>query len=277
MGACGIDEVEDAFIEGMKQLCELHGDTGVGDTGEYLSPCIDKQVGLGMLGLANFLALHDISYEDFGKALEALNDDDPHPWCHHWHEKPAGRAAAAIRDGIEAAAKIAREHGMHRAFCIAPTASCSYRYLDKAGFTTAPEIAPPIGRLVDRDSGTFGVESFDYGEVEIAGEVGWSSYLTVANELVRLYQQTGLFHGYSFNSWSDVVVYDRKFLKDWLASPQTSLYYSLQVLPDTQRKDDAYAALDDSFKTMFGLDDNEVEGEAVSCGLDAGFCSACAE
>jgi hypothetical protein len=277
MGACGIDEIEAAFIEGMKQLCELHSGTGVGDTGEYLSPSIDKQVGLGMLGLANFLALHGISYEDFGKALEALNDDDPHPWCHHWHEKPAGRAAAAIRDGIEAAAKIAREHGMHRAFCIAPTASCSYRYLDKAGFTTAPEIAPPIGRLVDRDSGTFGVESFDYGEVEIAGEVGWSSYLTVANELVRLYQQTGLFHGYSFNSWSDVVVYDRKFLKDWLASPQTSLYYSLQVLPDTQRKDDAYAALDDSFKTMFGLDDNEAEGEAVSCGLDAGFCSACAE
>jgi len=277
MGACGIDEIEAAFVEGMKQLCELHGGTGVGDTGEYLSPSIDKQVGLGMLGLANFLALHGISYEDFGKALEALNDDDPHPWCHYWSEQPAGKAAAAIRNGIEAAAKIAREHGMHRAFCVAPTASCSYRYLDKAGFTTAPEIAPPIGRLVDRDSGTFGVESFDYGEVEIAGEVGWSSYLTVANELVRLYQQTGLFHGYSFNSWSDVVVYDRKFLKDWLASPQTSLYYSLQVLPDTQRKDDAYAALDDSFKTMFGLDDNEVEGEAVSCGLDAGFCSACAE
>jgi hypothetical protein len=277
MGACDIDEVEEAFVEGMKQLCELHPSTGVGDTGEYLPPSIDKQVGLGMLGLANFLSLHGISYEDFGKALEALNDDDPHPWCHYWCEKPAGRAAAAIRDGIEAAAKIAREHGMKRAFCIAPTASCSYRYLDKKGFTTAPEIAPPIGRLVDRDSGTFGVESFDYGEVEIAGEVGWSSYLTVANELVRLYQQTGLFHGYSFNSWSDVVVYDRKFLADWLASPQTSLYYSLQVLPDTQRKDDAYAALDDSFKTMFGLDDSEAEEETVSCSLDAGFCSACAE
>ena len=277
MGACGIDEVEEAFVEGMKQLCGLHPSTGVGNTGEYLPPSIDKQVGLGMLGLANFLSLHGISYEDFGKALEALNSDDPHPWCHHWNEQPAGKAAAAIRNGIEAAAKIAREHGMHRAFCIAPTASCSYRYLDKKGFTTAPEIAPPIGRLVDRDSGTFGVESFDYGEVETAAEVGWSSYLTVANELVRLYQQSGLFHGYSFNSWSDVVVYDRTFLKDWLASPQTSLYYSLQVLPDTQRKDDAYAALDDSFKTMFGLDDSEAEGETVSCSLDAGFCSACAE
>jgi hypothetical protein len=99
----------------------------------------------------------------------------------------------------------------------------------------------------------------------------------VANGIVALYQQTELFHGYSFNSWSDVVIYDRQFLKSWLESPQTSLYYSLQVLPDTQRKDDAFAALDDDFKSMFGLDDNEAEGEGVACGIDAGFCSSCAE
>jgi len=277
MGACDIDEVEEAFAEGMKQLCELHPITGVGDTGEYLSPSIDKQVGLGMLGLANFLSLHGISYEDFGKALEALNDDDPHPWCHYWGEKPAGRAAAAIRDGIEAAAKIAREHGMKRAFCIAPTASCSYRYLDKKGFTTAPEIAPPIGRLVDRDSGTFGVESFDYGEVEIAAEVGWEAFFKVANNIVKLFQNTGLFHGYSINHWSDQVIYSKEFLRTWLESPQTSLYYALQVTPETQRKDDAYAALDDDFKAMFGLDEEEASGDAVTCNLDAGFCSSCAE
>ncbi len=277
MGACDFGEVEEAFAEGMKQLCELHPNTGVGDTGEYLSPSIDKQVGLGMLGLANFLSLHGISYEDFGKALQALNDDDPHPWCHYWGEKPAGRAAAAIRNGIGAAAKIASEHGMKRAFCIAPTASCSYRYLDKAGFTAAPEIAPPIGRLVDRDSGTFGVESFDYGEVEIAEQVGWNTYVLVVNELVRLYQATGLFHGYSMNTWGDLVTYDRKLLSDWLASPQTSMYYSLQVMSDMQRKDDAYAALDDDFKSIFGLEDSEPSGEVVTCSLDAGFCSSCAE
>jgi hypothetical protein len=166
---------------------------------------------------------------------------------------------------------------MERAFCIAPTASCSYRYLDSKGFTTAPEIAPPIGRLVDRDSGTFGVESFDYGDVEIAAEVGWSAFFKVANGVVELFQRSGLFHGYSANHWSDVVIYDRDFLRNWLESPQTSLYYALQVLPDVQRKDDAYAALDDDFKTMFGLDDNEAEGDAVSCDMNAGFCSSCAE
>lgn len=277
LGACSIDDLEGAFVEGMKQLCELHPRTGVGDTGEYLSPSIDKQVGLGVLGLANFLAIQGISYKDFGDALEAYLDDDPHPWCHHWAEQPAGEAVKALGKGIRAAAKIAREAGMERAFCIAPTASCSYRYLDSKGFTTAPEIAPPIGRLVDRDSGTFGVESFDYGEVEIAAEVGWPTFFKVANGIVKLFQSTGLFHGYSCNHWSDQVVYSREFLQDWLESPQTSLYYALQMTPQTQRKDDAYAALDDDFKEMFGLNNDEAIEDAAACNLDAGFCSSCAE
>ena len=51
-------------------------------------------------------------------------------------------------------------------------------------------------------------------------------------------------HGYSFNSWSDVVTYDNAFVEEWLNSPQTSLYYSLQVMGNTQDKTDAYAALD---------------------------------
>ena len=276
LGACSIDDIEGAFVEGMEQLCALHPNTGVGETGEYLPPSIDKQVGLGILGLANFLAIHDISYRDFGEALEAFLIDDPHPWCHYWGEKPAGRAVKALDKGMKAAAEVARAHGMERAFCIAPTASCSYRYLDSKGFTTAPEIAPPIGRLVDRDSGTFGVESFDYGDVEIAAEVGWDTFFKVANGIVQMYQNTGLWHGYSINSWGDLVSYNRDFLKAWLESPQTSLYYSLQVMPDMQRKDDAYAALDDDFKTMFGFDEEAPE-DTAACSLSEGFCSSCAE
>jgi hypothetical protein len=276
MGACAIEEVSDAFAEGMKELCELHALTGVGDTGEYLPASIDKQVGLGMLGLANFLALHKISYQDFGKALQSFNEGSDAEWLSIYAVTIAGKAVLAIVDGIERAEDIAREAGMERAFCIAPTASCSYRYLDTAGFTTAPEIAPPIARLVDRDSGTFGVESFDYGQVETASEVGWEAYKLVADQLVTLYQASGLFHGYSFNSWSDMIVYDEAFLQDWLESSQTSLYYSLQVLPDTQRKDDAYAALDDEFKGMFGFDNIEPEN-ATSSEKEVGFCSACAE
>jgi hypothetical protein len=270
MGACTIEDLPEAFAEGMLQLCELHATTGVGDTGEYLPAVIDRQVGLGMLGLANFLAQEGISYKDFGLALKDVNDGKEVALA------PGRAAAVMLKRAIMEAAAIAREYNMERAFCIAPTASCSYRYQDLRGFTTTPEIAPPIARHVDRDSGTFGVESFDYGNVETAAEVGWEDYKRVADELVRMYQASGLFHGYSFNSWSDVVIYDEAFLRDWLASPQTSLYYSLQVLPDTQRKDDAYAALDDDFKSMFGLDE-EAEQSSAACDLEAGFCAACAE
>jgi hypothetical protein len=146
---------------------------------------------------------------------------------------------------------------MDRAFAIAPTASCSYNNVDLRGYTTAPELAPPISRHVDRDSGTFGVQSYDYPpDIEIASEVGWEAYKKVVDGLVRLFQSSLLFHGYSFNSWSDVVTYDREFIYEWMYSPQTSLYYSLQVMPDTQAKDDALAALDEDFRDLFGFDED---------------------
>jgi hypothetical protein len=240
LGACDIEDIEGAFVTGMSELCALHSKTGVGQSGEYLSPEVDRQVGLGMLGLANLLARYGVTYEAFGEALEDLRGNEP------YERTGAHVIALKLQRGIEAAAEVARYNGMVRAFAIAPTASCSYRYTDALGFTTTPEIAPPISRQVDRDSATFGVQSFDYGNVETASQVGWSNYKRVADGILRLLDRTNLLHGYSFNSWSDVVTYDEAFIEEWLASPQTSLYYSLQVMGDTQDKSDAYAALRDA-------------------------------
>jgi hypothetical protein len=152
---------------------------------------------------------------------------------------------------------------MDRAFAIAPTANCSYRSRDIAGFTSAPEIAPPISREVDRDSDTFGVEHFSYGHVEIASEVGWDVYYRVCNGIVQLFNDTKLFHGYSFNSWSDMVTYNEEFVETWLASTQTSLYYSLPVMEGTQDKSSAMSALEEDYD-LFGdifapLSDEEIE------------------
>lgn len=239
LGAATVGNLESAFVDGMTQLCELHAKTNVDASGEYLSPDTDRQVGLGMLGLANMLRRYNVSYKEFGQGLEDMLAGRL--------SASAGYALAdAFRTAVEAAAEVARAHGMVRAFAVAPTASCSYRYTDLDGFTTTPEIAPPIARHVDRDSGTFGVESYDYGDVEIASEVGWQDYKKVADGLIALLDNTGLLHGYSFNSWSDMVTYDNAFVEEWLASPQTSLYYSLQVMGDTQDKSNVYAALDDA-------------------------------
>ena len=239
LGACTLDNLQEAFVSGMSQLCDLHGRTGVGESGEYLTPEIDRQVGLGVLGLANFLRRHDITYEEFGEALRKVN-------LGHSASNAAGLAAWGLNTAIFEAAQIARQHDMVRAFAIAPTASCSYRSKDLDGYTCTPEIAPPIARTVDRDSGEFGVERVSYGDVEIASEVGWDAYKRVADEIMTMLDRTGLLHGYSFNSWSDVVEYNEAFIEEWLYSPQTSLYYSLQVMGDVQDKSDAYAALADT-------------------------------
>ena len=274
LGACTVEEIPEAFVAGMKDLISLHAKTGVESTGEYLTQEEDRQVGLGMLGLANLLALEDVSYAELADALEYAN--------HSLKDLTVSPAAInivkALKEGIDSAAAVARMANMDRAFAIAPTASCSYRYKDRAGYTTAPELAPPIGRTVDRDSSTFGVETFDYGDVETAEQVGWEDYKTVVDGIMELIHNTGLSHGYSFNSWSDVVQYDEEFIQDWLASPQTSLYYSLQVMQNTQDKSDALAALDGNFGEMFGFDDIDADdNDVVNVFNDPAACIGCAE
>lgn len=239
LGGCELDDIQGAFVTGMSELCALHSKTDVGSSGEYLPSETDRQVGLGLLGLANLLRRYKVTYKQFGEALKDINAGG-------FTHTPAHVLAQELQYGIIEAAEVAKANRMERAFAIAPTASCSYRYTDLDGYTTCPEIAPPIARQVDRDSGTFGVQSYDYGDVEIASEVGWDAYKAVADGIVAMLDKTGLLHGYSFNSWSDVITYDEAFIEEWLDSPQTSLYYSLQVMGDTQDKTSAYAALDES-------------------------------
>ena len=199
-----------------------------------------------MLGLANLLRRYKVTYAEFGEALDRVNYGVESSETDTSLPQNALKIAFAMKRGILSACEIAWLHGMRRAFAIAPTASCSYNSKDLDGYTACPEIAPPIARSVDRDSGTFGVTSYDYGDVEIASEVGWDAYKRVADGIMTMLHKTGLLHGYSFNSWSDVVTYDEQFIQEWLDSPQTSLYYSLQVMGDTQDKSSAFAALDET-------------------------------
>jgi hypothetical protein len=262
LGQCTVDTLEQAFVEGMTSLVEMHPRTGVDADSVYLSPAEDRQVGLGVLGLANFLAQEGLTYEELAMAYEA-RFSAPEAHC---------LVIDALHKAIHAAADIAKAAGFDRAFAIAPTASCAYRSTDKQGYTCTQEIAPPIGRSIDRDSGTFGVQTYEYPpDVEIASEVGWGDYKAVADLFAEIFKDTGLFHGYSFNSWSDHVTYDRAFLQDWMDSPQTSLYYALQVAPDTQAKDDALGALEEEFHGLYDFLTPSL------CRLDDPTCQSCAE
>jgi len=267
LGKCKPEDFFKAFTYGMKQLVRLHNQTGVGKDNEYLPPNVDRQVGLGMLGLANCLAQEGISYKDLGQAWEAYHcyDED----LFKSFDINIQEFIIKFECAIHGAAAIAKNSHMARAFAIAPTASCSYRNFDLNGYTTAPEIAPPISREVDRDSGTFGVQSFNYGPVETASEVGWDNFIRVANSIMRCLRTTGLLHGYSLNTWSDVTSVDEDFIEEWLIGPQTSLYYSLQVMGDVQDKTSALAAVRDDLKgtTDFleGLLQGDEEPQSLQC------------
>ena len=95
---------------------------------------------------------------------------------------------------------------------------------------------------------------------------------------MEMLNRTGLCHGYSYNTWSDVVQYTDEFIEDWLRSPQTSMYYSLQVMQNTQAKDDALAALDGNFGEMFGFNEiDDDDDEVLDIFNDPAACVGCAE
>jgi len=94
---------------------------------------------------------------------------------------------------------------------------------------------------------------------------------------MTMLSKAGLNHGYSFNSWSDAVQYADRFIESWLSSPQTSMYYSLQVMQNTQAKDDALAALDGNFGEMFGFNDDDADDDILDVFNDPASCVGCAE
>ena len=242
-GTKDIDEIPSAFVHGMEFLCLLYQQTGVESSGIYQRK--DKQVGLGVLGLANLLAIEGVSYKAFVSALRYRN-------LHPNNTSPAGLDKAheivvALETGYKEATKVAERFGMSRAFTVAPTASCAYRYKDRDGYTTSPEISPPISREIDRDSSTLGVTSYQFHpKCEIAQEVGWDTFFELNAEWQVMMDKTGKAHAISMNWWSDMVKMNREFIARWLNSPLKSLYYSLQVQPDTQDKTSVYSALSDT-------------------------------
>ena len=124
------------------------------------------------------------------------------------------------------------------------------------------------------------MDTVDYGSVEIASECGWETYWRVSNAICKMLEGTGKFHGYSWNTWSDLIVYDEELIDCWLASDLTSMYYALQVTPGTQAKDDILGSLDDEFRELyhFGTDD---AGVGAPCSLpepeETSECMACRE
>lgn len=250
LGSCPPAEIPQVFGAGMEFLCRLHGASGVSLSGIYLEPELDKQVGLGVLGLANLLAIEGVSYADFVYSLEAVVENlETGTTDKLIHTGKALFLARQIADGYRVAAEVARQYRMDRAFTIAPTASCSYRYRDRQRYTTAPEISPPNcnprTKEVDRDSGTFGVVRYEYHpDTETAASVSWDVQYRLMKAWQRLMDTTGLAHAISFNIWDKCTI-DEAFIADWLKSPLKTTYYRLVTQQDALDKSTVWSQCND--------------------------------
>lgn len=224
LGAITVDEIPQAFEDTAKMLCAIHPVTGVGAAGIYMEPDEDKQVGVGVIGLASLLAIEGVSYRDLVEAWESHLDS---------RSTPKGTRASVLVnrliEGLFRAAKVGVEHGMERTLTIAPTASCAYRYEDREGYTCTPEISPPVDRAVDRYSGTFGIQTYDHHpRVETALEVGYDLYFRLADCWQQTMEMTAQAHSISFNVW-DTQPVNREFVERWIHSSLWTLYYRLPV------------------------------------------------
>lgn len=318
LGYCTVRNIRKSFRDTMRFLCKLHSITNAGRGKYYIPLKEDRQVGLGVLGLANILARYKVSYKEFTDCLENALDElaKPDQIQHHiWRDlrnTHKTNAVALVREiylGFQDAAVVAKRNKMERAFTVAPTATCSFNHKDLNGYTTTPEISPPICHLetkkVIRASDTFGQVEYQYPpNVETASEVGWDTYYKLAKNWQRLMETTGLAHSISFNIW-DTCPLTNEFLEDWLHSPLKTTYYRMQVsqdfldktnitvgISDSGFESDGFIEEDESANEDYDLNvflnslrqsssESEEETDPTMCSISAmqngEFCSACAE
>lgn len=255
------------------------------DESPYLNQEKDKQVGMGVIGLANLLAHRGVTYADFTDSLKIVLDE----YYERRHVADLGdysyesmNIANALLQGFINAGKIAIEAGLERAFTIAPTSSSSTIHKDYKGFVTTPEISPPIchpeTHIYRRNSQRFGQEEFQYPHsCEIAShDVPFEVYFELACQWQRLMaipiadangNEHQLDHAISFNLWTPDMIPDDAFLNRWLDSPLYTTYYRWVTRQEFQDKTAIAIETDDADAAFWG-------GNSVLPEQD--ICLACA-
>jgi hypothetical protein len=285
-----------AFVDGAIDLDTIWQDfysAWKGDIGDslkrsgshFIDPSTDKQVGLGVVGLANMLVNFGVSYEDFAEALDVMTKqeengaeflaiDDPSTA----HLVPAAQQLVkALIVGYQRAATFFYMRGYERAFTIEPTATCAYKQKDYNGFVTSPEISPPIahpGTHIARRSTDDGFIDYQYpNNLELAGhDVPWQVYDKLCCAWQRLMNNTGLAHSISYNWWMSKPV-NRDTLSEWDKSLLKTVYYRWQELSDVGDKTNIGISVDNESEEFWTFD--EEDEPPVICQLNSPGCQSC--
>lgn len=256
-----IEKLEDwvqAWRDAMNFICAVFEVGAVRSAGIYRDPKDDRQVAVGVVGLANCLSYHGIAYQEFVDSFERFLNNSQRK-----HQTISDYMIWCIACGVQDAADVARSHNMRAAFSIEPSESCAFRYTDLRGYTCVPNIDAPVaipgsGR-VRRNSEAIGDAFYEHGPVEVASAVGADLHRRNRECWQRLFNSTGLPHMSSYEIWKE---WNAKDLKQWFDGPLLTSYYRRPVLT---------AHLEKGRKIM------TAKQFEASCNVDDLYCEACGD
>lgn len=289
-------ELTEAFINGAHDLNTIwedffnawdgyYGEEMGRSASHFLNPEDDKQVGLGVLGLSNMLVNFGVKYSDFSIALNWVVDQQrknqlKRPDNPYFSEK-AYDLACAFQSAYLAASRVFKQFGFERAFTIEPTATCSYKQVDYNGYTTSPEISPPIAhpltkstrRVADQE-----IRDYQYPpNVEVAGhDVTWVIYDLLCDAWQKMMENTGLAQCISYNWWLSKPV-NRTTLYYWNQSPLKTVYYRWKETTDDADKTSIGVEVTEESANFWGSEEPEGEAQPVICQLNSESCTSCGE
>jgi hypothetical protein len=262
LGKCAtLLSVPEAMLAAAKDLDWIWEQFAATQPAHFTPAAQDKQVGLGFVGLANFLVAQNITYSELVYSLIKLREAP----CLASFDLASDRLAMSLKLGYDQVAEFAKSKGYVRFFAIEPTATCSYGETDLAGYTTTPEISPPTCHPITKISRRLsdsGYQDYQYPPaVECSGlDVSFEEYTQLCEEFQHLANGTGLAQGISYNFWE---THTHESLVRWAKSPLKTIYYKRQTSSDIMDK-----------SSFSDLSENDGFWEAEACSLEEG-CASC--
>jgi len=175
----------------------------------------DRQIGIGVVGWANFLANQGISYKAF---VTMLRDYFENP-------NKINPIAYGLATAYWKASNVAEAQGLERLFTMAPTQKSAYDNVDINGNTLCRSIDPPFNKRERRISNQHGHKWVYHGEVETVSDLTPDEHQLMWEDWYRIMASTGKAHSMSFDNWKLI---DESWIEDFLTrSPLPSTYYQM--------------------------------------------------
>jgi hypothetical protein len=227
-----------SYVKVARYLTTLHLNwrKWVGDRADIYQPLeLDRQIAIDPLGMANFLAAQNVSYEGMTEAMSMLVAGDPEEDMSVSENafQLALSFAEAFKASTEESDRLMAEAGLLpllRIHTVEPSQSHAYQCKDLAGRTTARAIFPPYKRMESRRSSVHKPKMYNFGKVETAETVSAKDYQAFCENFFDLMKTYGRAHAISFDLRQECT---EEWFKDFvLYSPLRAKYYSEATLQD---------------------------------------------